>query len=168
MLGNEDGLVQARYSHVTAAMRRVLVDGLTGMWDAALDARRPMAPGSPVMVLDQLLAARRQKVVGVNYQDRLPVGSPGVSESEIRTSVPVREAGPDLRFHSVGVAGFEPTTSSSRTTDLGKLTCGDVLVDVLKLSRWIRGRPGVFGPVVTHFASHLSAVTAIGWQPVAS
>jgi hypothetical protein len=44
-MGHEDGSVQARYSHVTAAMRRQLLDGLTGLWLAALDARRVLAPG---------------------------------------------------------------------------------------------------------------------------
>jgi hypothetical protein len=61
-MGHEDGSVQARYSHVTAAMRAQLLEGLTGLWTAALDARRAMAPGSPVAVLDRLLTARRQEV----------------------------------------------------------------------------------------------------------
>jgi len=39
--------VQARYSHVTAVMRRQLLDGLTERWEAALAGRRAMAPGSP-------------------------------------------------------------------------------------------------------------------------
>ncbi len=56
-LGHEDGSVQARYSHVTAPMRRRLLDGLTERWDAALEARRGMNPGSPVAVLDVLLRA---------------------------------------------------------------------------------------------------------------
>jgi integrase len=54
-MGHEDGSVQARYSHVTAAMRRQLLDGLTGVWEAALDERRSLASGSPVDVLDRLL-----------------------------------------------------------------------------------------------------------------
>jgi integrase len=54
-MGHEDGSVQARYSHVTAAMRRHLLDGLTDRWEAALAERRAMAPGSPVAVLDRLL-----------------------------------------------------------------------------------------------------------------
>jgi integrase len=57
-MGHEDGSVQARYSHITAAMRRTLLDGLTGLWKAALDERRAMAPRSPVTVLDRLLVAR--------------------------------------------------------------------------------------------------------------
>ncbi len=54
-MGHEDGSVQARYSHVTAAMRRSLLDGLTGVWDAALAARRELSAGSPVVLLDRLL-----------------------------------------------------------------------------------------------------------------
>ena len=61
-MGHEDGSVQARYSHVTAGMRVQLLDGLTGLWEAALDARREMAPGSPVAILDRLLAARHAEV----------------------------------------------------------------------------------------------------------
>jgi hypothetical protein len=59
-MGHEDGSVQARYTHVTASMRRQLLDGLTGLWEAALDARQAMAPGSPVAVLDRLLTTRRE------------------------------------------------------------------------------------------------------------
>jgi integrase len=54
-MGHEDGSVQARYSHVTAEMRRRLVDDLTSVWRAALAQRRSMGPGSPVAVLDRLL-----------------------------------------------------------------------------------------------------------------
>jgi hypothetical protein len=36
-MGHIDGSVQARYSHITTEMRRQLLDGLTGLWDAALD-----------------------------------------------------------------------------------------------------------------------------------
>jgi hypothetical protein len=57
-----DGSVQARYSHITAAMRSALLDGLTRLWLAALDARRALAPRSPVAVLDRLLVARAQEV----------------------------------------------------------------------------------------------------------
>jgi hypothetical protein len=46
-MGHEDGSVQARYSHVTAAMRTQLLDGLTGLWHAALDARRALSARSP-------------------------------------------------------------------------------------------------------------------------
>jgi integrase len=54
-MGHEDGSVQARYSHVTAAMRRKLLADLTGAWHRAVEARRELAPRSPVAVLDHLL-----------------------------------------------------------------------------------------------------------------
>jgi integrase len=54
-MGHEDGSVQARYSHVTKAMREQLLGGLTEAWDAALAERRQMASGSPVEALDKLL-----------------------------------------------------------------------------------------------------------------
>jgi hypothetical protein len=36
-------------------MRKHLLDGLTQLWEAALAARREIAPGSPVDALDRLL-----------------------------------------------------------------------------------------------------------------
>jgi integrase len=54
-MGHLDGSVSARYSHITAAMRRALCDGLTERWNAALRARKALTPGSPVAVLDRLL-----------------------------------------------------------------------------------------------------------------
>jgi hypothetical protein len=54
-MGHEDGSVQARYSHITAAMRGRLLAGLTELSAAALEARRLIALGSPVTVLDRLL-----------------------------------------------------------------------------------------------------------------
>lgn len=57
-LGHEDGSVQGRYSHVTAEMRRRLMDGLTREWGRALDARAELAPGSPVAVLEAALRER--------------------------------------------------------------------------------------------------------------
>ena len=54
-MGHADGSVQARYSHVTLEMRRKLLTMLTGLWDASLDRRREMSPGSPVGVLNELL-----------------------------------------------------------------------------------------------------------------
>jgi hypothetical protein len=60
-MGPEDRSVQARYSHVTAAMRRQLLDGLTGQWPAALDARLALAARSPVVVHDRLLIARAKE-----------------------------------------------------------------------------------------------------------
>ena len=61
-MGHADGSVQARYSHVTQPMRSQLLGGLTEAWRAALDARRAMASGSPVRVLDRLLDERRREV----------------------------------------------------------------------------------------------------------
>jgi integrase len=60
-MGHEDGSVQARYSHITAAMRRQLLDGITGLWVAALDVRRAISPGSPVAALDRLLRERAKE-----------------------------------------------------------------------------------------------------------
>ncbi|GIJ50916.1 hypothetical protein Val02_78020 [Virgisporangium aliadipatigenens] len=60
-MGHEDGSVQARYTHVTAPMRAQLLDGLTGRWVEALDARRALAPGSPVATLDRLLHDRARE-----------------------------------------------------------------------------------------------------------
>ncbi|GGK39581.1 integrase [Pilimelia terevasa] len=54
-MGHEDGSIGARYSHVTPGMVRLLDDGLTRLWEAALEERRAMSPGSPVAVLDRLL-----------------------------------------------------------------------------------------------------------------
>ncbi|MFJ1707848.1 tyrosine-type recombinase/integrase [Kitasatospora sp. NPDC088346] len=56
-MGHEDGSVQARYSHVTAEMRRTLMDDLTRVWAESLAVRREMSPGSPVSTLDTLLRA---------------------------------------------------------------------------------------------------------------
>jgi hypothetical protein len=61
-MGHEDGSVQARYSRITPAMRRQLVNGLTDMWSAALDDRRALSPGSPVATLDRVLRERAQEV----------------------------------------------------------------------------------------------------------
>ncbi|GAB2722216.1 LacI family DNA-binding transcriptional regulator [Kitasatospora kifunensis] len=60
-MGHLDGSVQAGYSHVTDEMREELVDGLTGIWEAALEARRRMCPTSPVAVLNDLLAGAQQR-----------------------------------------------------------------------------------------------------------
>jgi hypothetical protein len=61
-MGHEDGSVRARYSHITADMRRTLLDGLTGLWLTALDQRRAMSPRSPVAALDRLLIAQAKEV----------------------------------------------------------------------------------------------------------
>jgi len=52
-------LVQARYSHTTAEMRGRLMDGLTNLWNAALDQPLRLSEASPVAALDALLKARR-------------------------------------------------------------------------------------------------------------
>ncbi len=54
-MGHADGSVQARYSHATDVMVQRLLEGLTELWEAALQERREMASGSPVAVLDRLL-----------------------------------------------------------------------------------------------------------------
>lgn len=61
-MGHFDGSVQARYSHITPAMRLQFLAQLTRLWEAALDARLAMASHSPVVVLDRLLEARRKEV----------------------------------------------------------------------------------------------------------
>ena len=63
-MGHFDGSVQARYSHITPAMRLQFLTQLTRLWEAALDARLVMASHSPVVVLDRLLEARRKEVGG--------------------------------------------------------------------------------------------------------
>lgn len=59
-LGHEMGGIGSVYSHITPAMRAQLCEQLTAEWNAALDARLTMAPGSPVPVLDRLLRARAE------------------------------------------------------------------------------------------------------------
>jgi hypothetical protein len=56
-MGHADGSVQARYSHVTTAMRQRLMDDLTAWWETALQARKAMSSGSTVRALDRLLRA---------------------------------------------------------------------------------------------------------------
>ncbi len=88
-MGHADGSVGARYSHVTDAMVERLLDGLTGLWETALQARREMAAGSPVAVLDRLLrqeAGRRpRKIVSQNSPQaghkRGPAHRPGPSRN---------------------------------------------------------------------------------------
>ncbi len=55
------------------------------------------------------------------FQDSLPSHSPMGSGNEIRTGSLIGKTGPELVFCLVGVAGFEPTTSSSRTKRATKL-----------------------------------------------
>lgn len=63
-LGHEMEGIAGRYSHVTDAMRKELMEELTARWLTALDARAAMHPGSPVAVLDELLQARGRKKKG--------------------------------------------------------------------------------------------------------
>lgn len=58
-MGHLDGSVQARYSHITTSMRTRLMDGLTELWNDALDQRREYSTGSPIQVLDAQLRSRR-------------------------------------------------------------------------------------------------------------
>ncbi|MGX1975482.1 tyrosine-type recombinase/integrase [Streptomyces kronopolitis] len=57
-LGHEDGSVQARYTHITAGMRRRLLKALTEQWEEALDVRFALNPRSAVGALDELLRTR--------------------------------------------------------------------------------------------------------------
>jgi integrase len=63
-MGHMDGSVSARYAHVTDSMRLRLVDDLTGLWQAALDARIAIHPRSPVAALDALLRERAAVTTG--------------------------------------------------------------------------------------------------------
>src|SRR3712207_689184 len=67
----------------------------------------------------------------MNGERSLPRCSPLGPGNEIRACLPLGETSPDLVFHLVGVTGFEPTTSSSRTKRATKLrhtpSCGAIL-----------------------------------------
>lgn len=71
-MGHLGGSVQARYSHITAEMRCRFLEGLTDLWNAALDQRRRCSVGALVGVLDALLRWGRlggdDDVVGVAQQ----------------------------------------------------------------------------------------------------
>src|SRR5262245_634534 len=60
------------------------------------------------------LIACSGRAVEMTGRDRLPDFSQSSGENEIGAHFPWRETDPDLVFGAVGVAGFEPTTSSSR------------------------------------------------------
>jgi integrase len=87
-MGHSDGSVQARYAHATADMVRRLLDGLTAVWESALQTRRELSPGSPVAVLDGLL---RDKIVS-------QISPKQVRETE-KAGPRLRGTGPDLLFH---------------------------------------------------------------------
>ena len=102
-MGHEDGSVQRRDTHVTQAMRDELQEVLTARWEASLDARAAMSPGSPVTVLDGLLRARHEAKKVRRFQDH-PTEIP--TEGRIRPSWETTKGPPTC----VGTAGFEPTT----------------------------------------------------------
>lgn len=79
-LGHEMDGIAGRYSHVTAPMRKKLLDDLTEEWHAALDARLKMDQRSPVAVLDQLLQTRLNKIFSQNSPS-------GVEKDESRASL---------------------------------------------------------------------------------
>ncbi|MFG3254961.1 LacI family DNA-binding transcriptional regulator [Streptomyces sp. NPDC048172] len=54
-MGHTDSSISAHYSHVTNDMRQNLMQGLTRLWEEALEQRRELCSGSPVAVLDGLL-----------------------------------------------------------------------------------------------------------------
>jgi hypothetical protein len=73
-MGHDDGSVQARYSHVTAEMRRRLLEDLTSVWRSALEARTRLNPGSPVAVVDRLLRGEEgesSKIVSQNSPEEI-------------------------------------------------------------------------------------------------
>src|SRR6266536_335965 len=139
-LGHRIGGIAGVYSHVTPAMRRQLKDALTACWERSLEARAAINPRSPVAVLDALLQAVAQKQEtteppGNRSQDRLPNGSqnwesaeppgsrdqdrlPNGSQKGVSAHVIKPRKGP---LTCVGVAGFEPAASSSRTKRAAKL-----------------------------------------------
>ncbi|MEV6493065.1 hypothetical protein AB0M20_31245, partial [Actinoplanes sp. NPDC051633] len=86
--GHSDGSVQARYAHATADMVRRLLDGLTAVWESALEARLQLSPGSSVAVLNGLL---REKIIS---QD-----SPKDDRETEKAGPRLRDTGPDLLFH---------------------------------------------------------------------
>jgi hypothetical protein len=92
-LGHSDGSVQSRYDHITPEMRERLLDGLTAEWEASLDARLEMSPGSPVRVLDELLRVRER---GMEKGDDFKIVSQISPRRGFLPSVPSPERGPDL------------------------------------------------------------------------
>ncbi len=87
-MGHSDGSVQARYAHATTDMVRSLLDGLTAVWENALEARPQLSPGSPVAVLDGLL---RDKIVSQISPER-------AQETE-KAGPRLRDTGPDLLIY---------------------------------------------------------------------
>jgi hypothetical protein len=133
-LGHRMGGIAGVYSHVTPAMRAELMSALTGCWERSLQARAAMNLHSPVPVLDALLqevACKRESAgqPGNQRTGRLPNGSqkpenaeppgsreqdrlPNGSQTGLQARVMQPRKGP---LTCVGVAGFEPAASSSRS-----------------------------------------------------
>jgi hypothetical protein len=61
---------------------------------------------------------------------------------------------PDLVFQSVGVAGFEPTASSSRSNDDAALTSAFPRFGLFRTSLRIHGSPLSYVVIVTQFVTH--------------
>ena len=57
----------------------------------------------------------------MRFQDPLPDHSQSGVRTQFRAGLPERKTSPELVFLRVGVAGFEPTASSSRTKRATKL-----------------------------------------------
>jgi hypothetical protein len=51
---------QRNGAYITSGMTGRLLDGLTELWAAALDARREFSARSPVSVLDRLLGEEKE------------------------------------------------------------------------------------------------------------
>ncbi len=137
-LGHRIGGIAGIYSHVTPAMRAEFMTALTECWLGALQARVAMSRHSPVSALDALLQTVAQgqesaELLGNRRQDRLPNGSqnqenaepagsrdqdrlPNRSQTGIQAHVIKPRKGP---LTCVGVAGFEPAASSSRSKSSG-------------------------------------------------
>jgi hypothetical protein len=138
-LGHRLGGIAGVYSHVTPAMRADLDHALTGCWERSLAARAALHPRSPVAVLDALLTGAtaspsttgranddpagsqtapkngaNEEPPGTGQQDRLPNGSQNALQARV-----IRPSKGPVTW--VGVAGFEPAASSSRTKRAAKL-----------------------------------------------
>jgi integrase len=59
-LGHEMDGIKSTYSHVSESMRDKLKKALQTRWETALDERARLSPRSAVVLLDELLAARRE------------------------------------------------------------------------------------------------------------
>jgi hypothetical protein len=58
-MGHEVSGMRGTYGHITTGMRANLVAALQGLWETSLAERARLAAGSPVTVLDALLADRK-------------------------------------------------------------------------------------------------------------